>query len=267
VGAGAAGRLGWAPNPLPYFTRATGEPEPGSLVSRGIFARMKNPGRRRRLLLWSLLVAGVLVVLAGLAVLVPNLIITQGAKAYIVQTPEEAPHAQAAIVLGARVWVDGTPMDMLGDRLETAVRLYEQGKVDKLLLSGEHFKVPYNQVDTMLEYVLERGVPEEDVFTDNAGLSTYDTMYRARDVFQVESALIVTQGFHLSRAVYTARHLGLDAIGVVADLQTYRDYAPNAAREILARVNAIIELHITRPRPAELGEPLPITGDGQTSRQ
>ncbi len=228
---------------------------------------MKDPGRRRRLLFWSLLVAGILVVLAGLAVLVPNLIVIQGAKAYIVQTPEEAPQAQAAIILGARIWVDGSPMDMLRDRLETGVRLYEQGKVDKLLLSGEHEQVPYNQVDTMLEYVLGRGVPPEDVFTDNAGLSTYDTMYRARDVFQVESALIVTQDFHLSRAVYTARHLGLDAIGVVADLETYRDYAPNAAREVLARVNAIIELHMTRPDPAESGQPLPITGDGRTSRQ
>ena len=119
----------------------------------------------------------------------------------------------------------------------------------------------------MLQYVLQRGVPEEDVFTDNAGLCTYDTMYRARDVFQVETALIVTQDFHLSRAVYTARHLGLDAVGVVADLQTYRDEAPNAAREILARVNAIIELHITHPLPAKLGDPLPVTGDGRDSRE
>lgn len=214
---------------------------------------------------WALIALGVLVALAGLAVLVPNLVITQTTKDYIVESPEDAPHAQVAIVLGARIWVDGTPMDMLGDRLETGVRLYEQGKVDKLLLSGEHEGVPYNQVDTMLEYVLDRGVPPEDVFTDNAGLSTYDTMYRARDVFQVESALVVTQGFHLSRAVYTARHLGLDAVGVVADLQTYRDYAPNAAREILARVNAIIELHVTRPAPAESGKSLPITGDGRTS--
>ena len=222
---------------------------------------------KRRALLWTLVIVAILVALAGVTVLVPNLVITQRAKKHIVQSPGEAPHAQVAIVLGARIWVDGTPMDMLGDRLETGVRLYEQGKVDKLLLSGEHYQVPYNQVDSMLQYVLDRGVPEEDVFTDNAGLCTYDTMYRARDVFQVKSALIVTQDFHLPRAVYTAHHLGLDAVGVVADLQTYRDEAPNAAREILARVNAIFELHITHPQPAELGEPLPITGDGRTSRE
>jgi SanA protein len=227
---------------------------------------MKKHSRIWHAVFWPLLTAGILLVLAGLAVLVPNLVITQGAKDYIVQSVEDAPHAQVAIVLGARVWVDGTPMDMLGDRLETAVRLYEQGKVHKLLLSGEHYQVPYNQVDAMLKYVLERGVPEEDVFTDNAGLTTYDTMYRARDVFQVESALVVTQDFHLSRAVYTARRLGLDAIGVVADLQTYRDEAPNAAREILARMNAILELHFTHPDPVELGSPVPITGDGRKSR-
>jgi SanA protein len=227
---------------------------------------MKKHSRRWHALFWPLLAIGILLVLAALAVLVPNLVITQAAKDYIVQSVEDAPHAEVAIVLGARVWVDGTPMDMLGDRLETGVRLYEQGKVDKILLSGEHYKVPYNQVDVMLKYVLERGVPERDVFTDNAGLTTYDTMYRAREVFQVESALIVTQDFHLSRAVYTARQMGLEAIGVVADLMTYRDEAPNAAREILARVNAILELHFTHPAPAELGPPLPITGDGRESR-
>jgi len=118
----------------------------------------------------------------------------------------------------------------------------------------------------MLDYVLEQGVPEEDVFTDNAGFSTYESMYRARDVFQVETALLVTQDFHLSRAVYTARELGLDAIGVVADLQPYRDEAENAAREILARVKAVLQLHITHPELTDLGPPIPIQGDGRTSR-
>jgi SanA protein len=257
-----AGRNERTPTDQSYhFTR-----EGDSAVPHGTLPGMGERTSKRRALLWTLVVVGTLVALAGLALLVPNLVITQSAKDYIVQSPEDAPRAQVAIVLGARIWVDGTPMDMLGDRLETGVRLYESGKVDKLLLSGEHYQVPYNQVDSMLQYVLQRGVPEEDVFTDNAGLSTYDTMYRAREVFQVKSALVVTQDFHLSRAVYTARHLGLEAIGVVADLQSYRDEAPNAAREILARVNAVIELHITHPRPAELGEPIPITGDGRASR-
>lgn len=228
---------------------------------------MSKHSRKWHAVFWPTLVVGIAVVVLALTILVPNLMITHGAKPYIYQSPEEAPHAQCAIVLGARVWVDGTPMDMLGDRLETAVRLYKQGKVDKLLLSGEHFMQPYNQVDVMLQFVLAKGVPEEDVFTDDLGLNTYDTMYRAREVFHVESALIVTQNFHLSRAVYTARKLGLDAVGVVADLQTYRDYAPNAAREVLARVKAILELYLTHPLPAGLDESYPITGDGRVTRQ
>ena len=229
---------------------------------------MAERSRKHRIVFWSLVAVGILLVLGGLAVLVPNLVITQAAKDYIVQTSEDAPYAQAAIVLGARIHPDGTPFDMLIDRLETGIRLYELGKVDKLLLSGDNSKEPpYNEVDVMLDYVLERGVPEEDVFTDNAGYSTYESMYRARVVFQVDTLLVVTQDFHLSRAVYTARQLGLDAIGVVADLQPYVDEPENAAREVLARVKAILELHVTHPGPAELGPPIPIDGDGRESRE
>ncbi len=228
---------------------------------------MKKHSRRWHAVFWPFFALGLAVVIGGLIVLVTNLVIIRGAKQYIYPSVDEAPRAQTAIVLGARVWVDGTPMDMLGDRLETAVRLYEQGKVEKLLLSGEHFRVPYNQVDVMLEYVLDRGVPEEDVFTDNYGLTTYETMQRARDVFLVDSALIVTQDFHLARAVYTARQLGLEAVGVVADLQTYRDEAPNAAREVLARVKAVLQIHLTDPTLSEADGPFPITGDGRITRQ
>jgi SanA protein len=222
--------------------------------------------RSRRVLLWSLVAVGILGVLAGLAVLATNLIIIRGADDYIVQDPEDAPHAQCAIVLGARIYEDGTPYPMLADRLETGIELYELGKVDKLLLSGDYGQKDYDEVDAMLEYVLARGVPDEDVFTDYAGFDTYDTMYRARDVFQVETALIVTQSFHLSRAVYTARTLGLEATGVVADLQPYSDEGRNAAREVLARVNAILQLHLTHPGPSYLGPVIPITGDGRQTR-
>ena len=227
---------------------------------------MRKRSRRRRAVFWSLIAVGIIVVLAGLAVLVPNLIITRSAHDFIVQTPEDAPRAQCAIVLGARVYPDGTPYPMLADRLETGVRLYQLGKVDKLLLSGDHGQTTYDEVNVMLDYVLARGVPEEDVFTDHAGFDTYDTMYRARDVFQVESALIVTQDFHLSRSVYTARALGLEATGVVADLQAYFNETRNEAREILARANAVLQLHVTHPGPKYLGPVIPITGDGRATR-
>lgn len=227
---------------------------------------MGKRGRRRRVLFWSLIAVGIIVVLTALAVLVPNLIITRSAHGYIVQSPEDAPHAQCAIVLGAHVYQDGTPSPMLADRLETGVKLYKLGKVDKLLLSGDHGQTTYDEVNVMLDYVLARGVPEEDVFTDHAGFDTYDTMYRARDVFQVETAIIVTQDFHLSRAVYTARTLGLEATGVVADIQPYGSETRAATREVLARMKAILQLHITQPEPKYLGPVIPITGDGRATR-
>ncbi len=227
---------------------------------------MGKRGRRRRVLLWSLIAVAVLVLLTGLALLAANLIVIRGAHDYIAQSPEDAPHAQCAIVLGARVYADGKPYPMLADRLEVGIRLYKLGKVDKLLLSGDHGQTTYDEVNVMLDYVVARGIPEEDVFTDHAGFDTYDTMYRARDVFQVETAIIVTQGFHLSRAVYTARTLGLEATGVASDLRPYFNETRNATREMLARVKAILDLHITHPRPKYLGVAIPITGDGRATR-
>lgn len=208
----------------------------------------------------------VVFVLVGLAVLVPNLIVAWSADGHIVSTPEEAPAAQAAIVLGARVYASGGLSPMLRDRLETGVRLYELGKVQKLLLSGDHGQTTYDEVNAMLQYALDRGVPSEDIFTDHAGFSTYDTMYRARDVFRVQSAIVVTQGFHLARAVYTARALGLEATGVPADIQPYTDEWRFAMRDWLARSKAFLDLHITTPEPRYLGPAIPIEGDGRATR-
>lgn len=202
----------------------------------------------------------------GALVLTTNMIIVRGAKDHIVDSPEKAPHAQCAIVLGARVTRDGTPFPMLTDRLTIGIRLYEMGKVDKLLLSGDHGQESYDEVNAMLDYALARGVPAEDIFTDHAGFDTYDTMYRARDVFLVESAIVVTQRYHLSRAVYIARTLGLDVVGVEADLQTYNHLARNEAREVLARVKAVLQLHVTHAKPKYLGPAIPITGDGRETR-
>jgi SanA protein len=227
---------------------------------------MTQHSRKRRTLFWSLIAAGILVVLIGVATLVTNLVIIKGADDYIVASPEAAPHAQCAIVLGARVFKDGTPYAMVADRLEVAIQLYKLGKVDKLLLSGDHGTKTYDEVNAMLKYVVDRGVPDEHVFTDHAGFDTYDTMYRARDVFMVKSAIVVTQTYHLSRAVYTARIIGLEAVGVSADLRPYLHPLRNQAREILARVNAALELHLTRPQPKFLGPQIPITGDGKATR-
>ena len=209
---------------------------------------------------------GVLVVLAGLALLVSNLWIRHSADPHVVSSVDEVPQAQAAIVLGARVYDDGTLSPMLADRMQTGVLLYKSGKVKKLLLSGDHGQTTYDEVNAMLRYALDRGVPAEDVFTDHAGFNTYDTMYRARDVFQVRSAIVVTQGFHLSRAVYTARSLGLEATGVPADIQPYGNEWRFAMRDWLARAKAFMELNITHPGPRFLGPVIPIEGDGRATR-
>jgi SanA protein len=227
---------------------------------------MARRTRAKRRLLFGLLGAGLVVIIAAAAVLVPNLVITRSAAPFIVSEATDAPQAQVAIVLGAKVYANGLPSPMLSDRLETAVTLYRSGKVEKLLLSGDHGQVTYDEVNAMLRYVLERGVPEEDVFTDHAGFSTYETMYRARDVFKVTSALVVTQRFHLARAVYTARVLGLAATGVEADLRPYFDEKRFALREWPARMKAFFQLHLTKPKPTYLGPVIPIDGDGRATR-
>jgi SanA protein len=222
---------------------------------------------QRHGLLWTSVAVGAVIVLLAVALgLVTNLVITRSAADDIVRDPREAPSAKVAIVLGAAVYENAVLSAMLADRLATGVELYKSGRVEKLLLSGDHGQTSYDEVNAMLRYCLDNGVPEEDVFTDHAGFDTYDTMYRARDVFQVTDALIVTQEFHLPRAVYTARRLGLRATGVVADLRPYGGEWRSELREWPARANAFFQLHVTKPKPRYLGPVIPIDGDGRATR-
>jgi SanA protein len=221
---------------------------------------------KRRGLLWTLVAVVVLIVLAVIViVLVPSVIIAGSTRSHIVSSPQAAPAATVVIVPGARVYADGTPSPMLVDRLDTAVELYKLGKVKKVLVSGNNGPGGNRQVDVMLQYCLDHGIPAQDVFTDYQGFDTYDTMYRARDVFQVKDALIATQDYHLPRAVYIARTLGIDATGVSANIQPYSQWV-SAVREWPARVKAFFELHLTKPKPQDLGPVTPIDGDGQASR-
>jgi SanA protein len=221
----------------------------------------------RRRILWPIIgVIIALLLIAGLGLVVFNLIIVRSARAAIVDKIASVPQAPVAIILGAGVYPDGTPSAMLVDRLETGIKLYKAGKVGRLLLTGQHSTTTYDETNAMLHYVLAHGIPDQDVFTDHAGFSTYDSMYRARDVFQVTNALVVTQSFHLARAVYTARSLGIDAIGVSADIQHYPSLWHNVLREWVARSKAYVDLHVLKPKPKFLGPVIPITGDGRTSR-
>ena len=171
----------------------------------------------------------------------------------------DAQPARVAIIFGAGLRRDGTPTDVLRDRVATGVQLYQAGKVEKLLMSGDNRFENYNEPAAMRDYAIALGVPVEDIVLDYAGQRTYDTCYRAKAIFQVESALLVTQEFHLPRAIFTCNLLGLPANGVAADL---RDYHPRAEqfwqfREIPATLVAILEVLIIRPEPI-LGEAEPI---------
>ena len=205
----------------------------------------------------------VLALLGGLALTTVGVsMAVEGAGRRHIVMPEDAPPAQCAIVPGCYVGPDGTLSDMLTDRVQVAVDLYKQKKVAKLLMSGDHGQLEYDEVNAMRRAAEKLGVPPQDIFMDHAGFNTYDTMARAHRVFQVQSAIVVTQDFHLARAVWLARRNGIDAVGVAADRRLYDDAGYYRLRDFAARIKAFgVALVGTTPR--YLGTPIPITGDGR----
>ena len=182
---------------------------------------------------------------------------------YDISESNELEKAQCVLVLGAHVYSEERLSAVLQDRVDYAIELYEQGKADKLLFSGDHGRTEYDEVNAMLNYAVSKGVPQEDIFLDHAGFSTYESMYRARDVFCVTDVIVVTQSFHIFRAVYIARKLGLNAVGVFSDPRNYLYDDYNDLRESLARVKDFFYVNLLRPEPAYLGEQIPITGDSE----
>lgn len=172
---------------------------------------------------------------------------------------DDVPAKQVAIVFGAEVKKDGTPSVVLRDRVETAVALYKSGKVEKLLMSGDNRFVDYNEPESMRQYALALGVPDADIVLDYAGRRTYDTCYRAKEIFGVNSAVLVTQGFHLPRALFLCNAFGIHAIGVEAEnyyyLKRLRLYWN--LRELLATAQSVLDVYLFRPLPV-LGKPEPI---------
>ncbi|PKO07009.1 MAG: hypothetical protein CVU41_03720 [Chloroflexi bacterium HGW-Chloroflexi-3] len=173
---------------------------------------------------------------------------------------DDAPNGYSvAIVFGAGLHWDGSPTPVLRDRVKAAVGLYDQGKVQKLLFSGDNRFVDYNEPGAMHEYALELGVPEEDIVLDYAGRRTYDTCYRANVIFKVNRAILVTQRFHLPRAIFLCDQLGINSQGVESDLRAYSSYSLRywSLREILATMSAMWDVWIQRPVPV-FGEEIPI---------
>ena len=208
--------------------------------------------KRIRMFLSILFVA--MLLLAGIPILAAET--TVRAHLYNSQT---VPAARVAIVFGAGLQRDGTPSAVLRDRVEMATQLYLDGKVEKLLMSGDNRFVEYNEPRSMREYAIQLGVPAGDIVLDYAGRRTYDTCYRAFHIFGVRDAILVTQRFHLTRAVFTCNNLGIDANGVPADNRYYRKSSRAfwQLREVLATPLAAWEVWLLRPLPI-LGLPEPI---------
>lgn len=220
----------------------------------------------RKRLLRLAAVAAALALVCALAAAGLSIYVCFQAKPYLMTAEDAAALEQvdAILVLGCGVRPDGTPSLMLRDRLEMGLKLYEAGAAPKLLMSGDHGRVEYDEVNAMRDYALERGVPSEDVFMDHAGFSTYESMYRARDVFACRTILIVSQRYHLYRAVYDARALGLEAYGVAAEDIAYTGQVMREAREVLARDKDFFYC-IFKPEPTYLGEAIPVSGDGNAT--
>ena len=165
------------------------------------------------------------------------------------------------IVLGCQVKDDGSLSDMLRDRMWRALELYEAGAAPKLLVSGDHGREDYDEVGAMKQYAVDCNVPSEDVFMDHAGFSTYETVYRAKEVFEADKVIIVTQEYHLYRALYIAEQLEIEAYGVPSDFHNYAGQTMRECREILARCKDW-GMCIFKPEPTYLGEAIPVSGNG-----
>ena len=179
-------------------------------------------------------------------------------------TPEEAAELKdvdCIVVLGCQVKDDGKPSDMLADRLRRGIELYNQGVAPKIIMSGDHGQKEYDEVNTMKQVAVDAGIPSNDIFMDHAGFSTYESLYRAKEIFEADKIIVVTQKYHLYRTMYIAEKLGIEAYGVNADYHTYWGQSNREAREILARCKDFIKT-IFKPEPTYLGDAIPVSGDG-----
>lgn len=179
---------------------------------------------------------------------------------------DDVPESDAILVLGAYVSPDGLVSRVLEERLKVGYELYKQGKANRIIVSGDHSRKDYDEVNAMKKYYLDRQIPGEQIFMDHAGFTTYESMYRAKDIFGVEKVIVVTQKFHLPRAVFIARELGMEAYGVEAETGLYNQFVilKNNVRESFARCKAFVVVAI-KPKPTFLGDVIPVTGSGKAT--
>ena len=226
---------------------------------------IKNLDRKKtkKLLKIIFIVLLCLAVLIGAYALIINAHVKNSTKEQIVtaQKASQIENIDCIIVLGCQVKENGRPSDMLRDRLDRAIELYKAGVAPKILMSGDHGRTTYNEVKAMKQYAINKGVASADIFMDHAGFSTYETVYRAKEVFKVKKAVIVTQEYHVFRALYIANALDIEMFGVTSDYHTYRGQTMRDIREILAR-NKDFLTAIFKPLPTFLGEEIAIWTNG-----
>ena len=217
---------------------------------------MKRKGKR----IITVLISAAVLLLA--VIFVPNFIVVGKVKNDIIslEEAESLADTDCAVILGAGVR-NGEPTPMLKDRLLTGIDLYKSGAVKKLIMSGDHGSKDYDEVNIMKSFAVDNGVSDEDIFMDHAGFSTYETIYRAKEIFEADNIIIVSQKYHLYRALYIAEKLGVKAVGISADLRTYSGQAKRDLREILARDKDFFNC-IIKPEPTYLGDKIPVSGNG-----
>ena len=209
----------------------------------------------------KILISLLIVIIIGLLIILGiNFYVKNNTKQSIVSINKLNKDYDAILVLGAGLR-NGKPSPVLKDRLDTAYEVYESGAANKIIVSGDHGTKTYDEVNVMKDYLINKGVPSENIFMDHAGFSTYDSIYRAKEIFQAKKIVIVTQEFHLYRSLYVASKFSLEAKGVSATLRHYTGETTFELREILARDKDSIKT-IFKPEPKYLGDAIPVFGDG-----
>lgn len=224
----------------------------------------KNLNKGVKIMLAVISVLLCLAVIVGIYALSVNSFVVNSTRDKILTAEDAAKLEDVDCILVLGAGVEGTTLShMLEDRVKTGISLYEMGAAPKILMSGDHGREDYDEVNAMKDYAKEQGVPGEDIFMDHAGFSTYESMYRARDIFQAEKIIIISQEYHLHRAIYIAEYLGLEAYGVDGQLRPYAADTNiyNTVREFLARNKDFLYVRLN-PSPTYLGEVIPINGDG-----
>lgn len=210
----------------------------------------------------KIIIAIVTIILLGIiAVFGINQYVKIVANNNIIQEVKNANKSDAILVLGCQVMEDGSLSLMLKDRLDKAVELYKQGIAEKIIVSGDHGREEYDEVNAMKSYLIENEIPSENIFMDHAGFSTYESLYRAGYIFKVEKLTVVTQEYHLYRAVYIGNKLGIETYGVPAAKTAYYGQTSREIREILARDKDFVKC-IFKSKPTYLGESIPVSGNG-----